>query len=107
VTNALNQALPSNSVVNFHVLAGDADHDGDVDLMDFNVLSSNFGQSPRIFSQGDFTYNGSVDLLDFNVLAQNFGVTVGPSVFSAAKIGSSSTGKTSHAIDAVRDDLLA
>jgi hypothetical protein len=67
----------------FHVLAGDAESRRHGGLLDFNILAQNFGQSPRIFSQGDFTYNGAVDLLDFNVLAQNFGISVGPSVFSA------------------------
>ena len=48
----------------------------------------------------------TVDLLDFNILAQNFGLSVGPSVFSATKIGGASA-KPSHAIDSLRGDVLA
>jgi hypothetical protein len=57
----------------FFFLRGDANHDRIVNLADFNVLASNFGQSPRTFAQGDFNYDGTVNLGDFNVLASRFG----------------------------------
>ena len=44
----------------------------------FTILAANFGQSNRNFSQGDFTYDGIVNLNDFNVLASRFGQTVAP-----------------------------
>jgi hypothetical protein len=47
-----------------------------VNLTDFNILSVNFGQSPRDFSQADFTYDSIVNLDDFNVLASRFGTTL-------------------------------
>ena len=68
--------MASNYVTNYFVLAGDANHDGRVNLDDFNVLAASFGQSNRIFSQGDFNYDGTVNLDDFNVLASRFGTTL-------------------------------
>jgi hypothetical protein len=63
--------------LDFHVLKGDANRDRRVNLADFNVLASNFGQSNRIFSQGDFNYDGTVNLSDFNLLAARFGTVLG------------------------------
>jgi hypothetical protein len=48
-----------------------------VNLADFNILASNFGHSPRTFSQGDFNYDGIVNLADFNLLASRFGTSLG------------------------------
>lgn len=53
-------------------LPGDADGNGTVDLEDFNVLKTNFGQSGA-WEQGDFTGDGTIDLNDFNVLKTHFG----------------------------------
>jgi hypothetical protein len=53
----------------FFFLQGDANRDRSVDLLDFNILAANFGQSGRDFTQGDFNYTGNVDLVDFNILA--------------------------------------
>jgi hypothetical protein len=68
----------------FFFLAGDANHDATVDLLDFNILAANFGQSNRTFSQGDFDYNGTVNLLDFNILSQRFGTSVAPQADATA-----------------------
>ncbi|MEM9296460.1 MAG: alpha-amylase family glycosyl hydrolase, partial [Planctomycetota bacterium] len=57
-------------------LAGDANDDGVVDLLDFDLLAQNFGQGPGFLSGpsgGDFNADGVVDLLDFDTLAQAFG----------------------------------
>jgi hypothetical protein len=53
----------------FFVLAGDADHDRDVDVNDLGILATNWQQSPRTFSQGDFDYSGTVDVNDLGTLA--------------------------------------
>ena len=93
VTDFAGRPLASDLVVNFHVLAGDANRDGRVNLDDFNILAANFGQSNRTFSQGDFSYDGQVNLDDFNILASRFGVGVaarGTSApFAGARPGSS------------------
>ncbi|MEM7682478.1 MAG: SUMF1/EgtB/PvdO family nonheme iron enzyme [Planctomycetota bacterium] len=62
----------------FAPLPGDANGDGVVDLLDFDVLAQNFGQGPGFGGSaagGDFNTDSVVDLLDFDILAQNFGVS--------------------------------
>jgi subtilisin family serine protease len=78
ITNIAGAALAANHVLNFVFLRGDANHDGRVNLQDFNILAINFGQSPRDFTQGDFNYDGAVNLQDFNRLASNFGRSLAP-----------------------------
>ncbi|MEM6751088.1 MAG: dockerin type I domain-containing protein [Planctomycetota bacterium] len=59
-------------------IPGDANADGVVDLLDFDVLAQNFGSGPGFVggaSGGDFNGDGTVDLLDFDILAQNFGAS--------------------------------
>ncbi len=58
-------------------LPGDATGDGRVDLLDFGVLRSNFGQSVlNGFADADFNDDGKVDLTDFGILRANFGNTL-------------------------------
>jgi len=53
---------------------GDIDGNGLVNLGDFNILASHFGQtSGATRAQGDLTGDGRVNLDDFNILASNFG----------------------------------
>jgi hypothetical protein len=47
-----------------------------VNLNDFNILASNFGQSGTTFSQADFSYDGITNLDDFNILAGKFGAAL-------------------------------
>jgi hypothetical protein len=63
-------------VMNFFFLAGDANHDGTVNLLDFNIMAGNFGSTSARFSEGDFNYDGVVNLLDFNILTSNFSETL-------------------------------
>ncbi|MEO0530279.1 MAG: hypothetical protein AAF266_06835 [Planctomycetota bacterium] len=57
-------------------LAGDANGDGSVDLLDLDILGSNFGtMGGATFGDGDFNGDGNVDLLDLDVLGANFGAT--------------------------------
>jgi agmatine/peptidylarginine deiminase len=100
ITSPGGTPMSSNVVYNFFVLAGDANRDRSVNLLDFNILSFNFGQSPRTFSQGDFNYDGSVNLLDFNILSQRFGQSVAPSTFAAGAFGNGSASR-------LIDDVLA
>ena len=44
-----------------------------VDLLDLDILGSNFGTSPATFAQGDFNGDNVVDLLDLDILGANFG----------------------------------
>ena len=103
VTDAAGNPLATNHVSNFYFLQGDANHDANVNLADFNVLAANFGQSNRIFSQGDFNYDGQVNLNDFNILASRFGRTVAPSAGAGPSLPNAASKGTSR--DAL-DDLL-
>ena len=60
-------------------LPGDANGDGTVDLIDFNILKENFGLDPATFEQGNFNEpeDTIVDLIDFNILKENFGASEG------------------------------
>ena len=55
------------------VIPGDANGDGSVDLLDLDILGTNFGTSPATFAQGDFNGDNTVDLLDLDILGTNFG----------------------------------
>ena len=55
---------------------GDADLNGGVDTVDFNLLASNFGASGKVWTDADFNFDGVVDTVDFNLLAANFGKTL-------------------------------
>jgi hypothetical protein len=63
----------SGSLTVAYTFAGDANLDGRVNAVDFNVLASNFSTGAKFWSQADFNYDGSVNTLDFNALARNFG----------------------------------
>lgn len=59
---------------------GDANGDGSVDLLDLDILGSNFGVSPASLSQGDFNGDNVVDLLDLDILGSNFGAMASASI---------------------------
>lgn len=54
-------------------LAADFNSDGEVNLADFNILKTNFGNGAATFDLGDATGDGTVDLEDFNILKGEFG----------------------------------
>jgi hypothetical protein len=80
-------------------LPGDANLDNAVNLQDFNILASNFGQSGRTWVQADFTGDGMVNLQDFNRLAGHFGLSAGPELTPEdwARLGSAIPEPTSCA----------
>jgi hypothetical protein len=58
------------------VIAGDANHDGSIDVLDFSILASTYATSsaaPDWSPRADFNNSGSIDVLDFSLLASNFG----------------------------------
>jgi hypothetical protein len=72
VTDLAGNPMSSDFSFDFFVLAGDADHDRDVDVNDLGILASNWQQSPRTLSQGDFDYSGTVDVNDLGILATHW-----------------------------------
>jgi hypothetical protein len=100
VSDPAGNTLPADVVFNFFFLTADANHDARVNLSDFNILASNFGQQPRDFTQGDFNYDGRVNLNDFNILATKFGtVLTAPTGRGGGMPGGTLT-------DGTRDDRL-
>ena len=69
-TGARNPAAMS---FDFFALAGDADRNRRVDLVDFRRVAGNLGRAGVGFSGGDFDYSGRVDRADLNRLVANFG----------------------------------
>lgn len=78
INDTAGNGLANDYTVPFFILAGDANHDRVVDIMDFNVLAANFGKSGMLFSQGnvDRSTDGLVSITDFNILAASFGKSV-------------------------------
>jgi hypothetical protein len=71
VTDAFGNQLntgPAESVASFFVLAGDANHDRRVDIMDMYTVAQNFGRTGMTFANGDFNYDGIVDAKDLGIL---------------------------------------
>jgi hypothetical protein len=67
------QAIAGSSLLVRYTWSGDANLDGLVNALDFNLLASNFGGvSHELWYQGDFNYDGLTNTVDFNALAQNF-----------------------------------
>ncbi len=51
---------------------GDINCDGKIDIFDYNILVTNFGQSGSGIP-GDLNNNGKVDIFDYNIIVTNFG----------------------------------
>ncbi|QDU71554.1 hypothetical protein [Mucisphaera calidilacus] len=73
---ALAVVYPENAVWAVVALPGDADLDGDVDLVDLSILASNF-EGGGTWTDANFNGDDVVDLLDLSLLATNFGTDLG------------------------------
>ena len=59
---------------NFFLLAGDTNHDGVVDITDYNTLESHFGTTTGMtWSDGDFNYDNKVNSADYFLQHKNYG----------------------------------
>jgi hypothetical protein len=66
---------PSDVLVKY-TLSGDANLDGAVNTVDFNMLAARFNGATGLWSDGDFNFDGVSNALDFNAVATNFGQTL-------------------------------
>jgi ELWxxDGT repeat protein len=72
VSDAGGVPLGQDEIFDVHLLLGDANQDGRVNVFDFTVLAANFNQTGRDYTQGDFNYDGLVNVSDFQILATRF-----------------------------------
>ena len=86
--------------LNFFSLAGDTNHDGIINTVDFTTLAANFNKTGMTFSQGDFNYDGVVNALDFAILASQYGSSLSspaaPALASATTFSLGSTRSTNR-----------
>jgi hypothetical protein len=76
--------LAADDIIIAHVLSGDANLDGTVNLQDFNRLAAHFGESGTTWAEGNFNYDNVTNLPDFNALAGNFGNSAAPDAAPSA-----------------------
>ncbi len=74
LADAVYQLQAGSTTLNFHILAGDADRDRDVDFDDLITLARNYNQTGRTYAQGNFDYSadGLVGFSDLSILARNY-----------------------------------
>lgn len=72
------------NIVVLAALIGDANLDGNVNLNDFALLKTGFGQTGVALAMGDMNASGGTDLNDFGLLKLNFGKSGGPTAASLA-----------------------
>jgi hypothetical protein len=53
----------------------DLDHNGTVNIFDYNIMVGNFGKSGVGVSGGDIDNNGTVNIFDYNIIVGNFAKT--------------------------------
>jgi hypothetical protein len=61
----------------FSPLLGDANNDGEVSLLDLDILGQNYGSLGE-WADGDFNGDGQVSLVDLDILGANYGNTTTP-----------------------------
>jgi rhamnogalacturonan endolyase len=90
VQDSFGNHLAADAVVNFFILAGDANHDAAVDVSDLGILATNWQSTGMTFGQGDFNYDGVIDVTDLGILAtnwqKNMPAPAAPSLQSAATV---------------------
>lgn len=58
-----------------YTIMGDANLDGQVGLLDWDVIKANFGSTTAPWTMGDVNGDGHVNLLDYNIVKTHFGQT--------------------------------
>lgn len=81
ITNYLTTLAP------FIPKPGDANHDGKVNTVDFNLFADNFGVNSFDWADGDFNHDGQVNSVDFNLYRANYGFIGTPATASTLSVG--------------------
>ena len=63
---------------------GDANLDGEVDVLDLTAVANHFAAGDATWFEGDFNSDGAVDVLDLAAVANHFGWTAGAAAGAAA-----------------------
>lgn len=71
--NSSNVSVITPSITAGTFLPADINEDGHVDLLDFSLLASEYGQSGPSLGRADINHDGQVNLLDFSLLASEYG----------------------------------
>jgi hypothetical protein len=77
------ESVDTTSILIRYTFEGDANLDGVVNALDFNVLATNYGGAGKIWTQGDANADGIVNSKDFDILANNYGQTVNAGAMTA------------------------
>jgi pimeloyl-ACP methyl ester carboxylesterase len=92
VQDLATNTLDTDHKLDFHILTGDLNYDGQVGIADFLALSSHFNDNNATWSDGDINGDSSVTIADFLALSANFGRSL---TDLAAPMGASSATTTS------------
>jgi hypothetical protein len=84
ITTPQGASMAADYSFDFFVLAGDANHDRNVDVTDLGFLATNWQGTGKTFSQGDFNYDGVVDVSDLGILATQWQQSLPPPATAAA-----------------------
>jgi hypothetical protein len=77
--NLLDKPLFEALMASHGLYGGDANLDGTVNSVDFNILAASYGSAGGMtWGMGDFNYDHKVNTLDFNYIAGNYGVIAAP-----------------------------
>lgn len=93
VTDAAGNDLGGNTSLDFFFLTADANHDRQVNSLDFAALAQHFNEPSTSFSHGNFNYDEQTNSMDFNALATLFGAALTPPSPSSVYPGSQVTAR--------------
>jgi len=78
-------AIPTGNVEVVYTLAGDANLDGSVDILDYQQMAPHYDEAGAYdWSQGDFNHDGQVDILDYQAMAPNYDTKLTAGTLSGA-----------------------
>ncbi|HEY7087218.1 MAG TPA: hypothetical protein VH518_03955 [Tepidisphaeraceae bacterium] len=101
VIDTVGNAMATNYSFGFFSLAADANHDRAVDATDLGILSLNWGQPNRTFSEGDFNYDGVVNVNDLDILASHWQQSLAAPALSPAAVDLKPVARRSRVVEQI------